>query len=326
MRQIRRPLLLVPTLSPQGSGGKRRAEQTEQFNRDGLPPEDFPVHWTNPDVRGALYSMQGRVCAYCSADLTESGIDVDHFRPKGNVEEDAQHGGYWWLAYEFSNYFLSCTICNQKYKRDRFPLQDGAHRFGFKDRDRLREEMRQLLNPEEDSIEAWISLDWKKPAGRLIPNPQLPLPLAARVDEYLVFFRVNRKVAQRRKRAAIQRIVLEKISDQKIEEVREFAIRYRPHSIIAKQILEEVAPQFLPSPQEELKWLLTELMNDLVAKLEDLNELAGPSKIDENEAKELFWALAALWKDPPAGTSDDVKKFLESCGLREDVEQYFVRL
>ena len=49
---------------------------------------------------GALYAMQGRVCAYCEQKLPESDRgDVEHFRPKSL---------YRWLAYAFENYLLSC--------------------------------------------------------------------------------------------------------------------------------------------------------------------------------------------------------------------------
>lgn len=59
-------------------------------------------------------------CAYCEAptSLVAYG-DVEHFRPKSI---------YWWLAYCYDNYLFSCQICNQQYKKDSFPLRDGAER------------------------------------------------------------------------------------------------------------------------------------------------------------------------------------------------------
>lgn len=55
-------------------------------------------------------------CAYCETPtkVVDYG-DVEHFRPKSI---------YWWLAYSYENYLPSCAICNQKYKKDAFELED----------------------------------------------------------------------------------------------------------------------------------------------------------------------------------------------------------
>ena len=201
MRSWKRPAVVVPTLADTGAGGKKRKAQLEKFNEDGSLPKSFPGHWTEPDVRGVLYAMQGRVCAYCGADIAEAGIDVEHFRPKGNVVEDPDHGGYWWLAYELANYLLSCTICNQRQKKDRFPLRDGAQHMRFAQRHLLSAEPKVLLDPVGENVEAMLALD---PAailnGRIVPNPALGEPEAGRVRQTLEFFRVNRKAPQVRKR------------------------------------------------------------------------------------------------------------------------------
>src|SRR5579872_3159298 len=120
MRRFQRPNVITPTLKPEGAGGKKRAGHIAEYEKTGVAPSDFSGHWTKPDIRGALYAMQGRVCIYCGADIDEAGIDVEHFRPKGKVHGDESHGGYWWLAYDFSKYVLSCVICNQQCKRSYF--------------------------------------------------------------------------------------------------------------------------------------------------------------------------------------------------------------
>jgi len=317
--------VLVPTLTPTGSGGAKRAKQIQDYEKRNVLPSKFPSHWTNPDVRGALYAMQGRVCIYCGADIDEAGIDVEHFRPKGNVDDDETHGGYWWLAYEFSNYLLSCIICNQRNKRDSFPLLDGARRAVYAERHQLAGERRVLIDPTLDPIEQWLQVEWQIPAGKLIPNPHLGAELAERVGRAIAFFRLNQKAAQRKKRMAIQRRVIERVAENKAHEVRELAIRYRPHSLVAKQILEAKAPHVLPTPAEELEWLLEDLFTELLLKLEDLNS-PNASELDEKEAKELLWALAVLWKDPPVGTPDSIQDFLERRGLRCHVANFFALL
>jgi hypothetical protein len=55
-------------------------------------------------------------CAYCETPTTVVVYgDVEHFRPKSR---------YWWLAYSYENYLPSCSICNQKFKKDFFEIED----------------------------------------------------------------------------------------------------------------------------------------------------------------------------------------------------------
>ena len=53
-------------------------------------------------------------CWYSESLNTGSDKDVDHFRPKGRVDEDSDHEGYWWLAFDWRNYRYSCQWCNQR--------------------------------------------------------------------------------------------------------------------------------------------------------------------------------------------------------------------
>jgi len=69
-------------------------------------------------------------CWYCEAEEIRSDMPVDHFRPKGKVDEDEEHEGYWWLAFDWTNYRCACTFCNstrnfvetQGGKGNRFPI------------------------------------------------------------------------------------------------------------------------------------------------------------------------------------------------------------
>jgi len=325
MREFRRPAVVVPTLAAKGAGGKKRSNHIQDYQDKGTHPLKFPGHWTSPDVRGALYAMQGRICAYCGADIDEAGIDVEHFRPKSNVAEEKNHGGYWWLAYEFTNYILSCVVCNQRYKGDQFPLLDGAIRVRYENQAQLPGEGRILLDPTLDPVEEWIKVEWDKTLPKLSPNPQLEPALQDRVRRAIDFFRLNQKAPQLKKRMAIQRQVLEKVDANQAQEVRDLAVRFRPHSIVAKQILEALAPHALPTPEEELEWLLGELAEELLLKLDDLSS-ENRSKLDEREAQELIWALAVLLKSPPVATPQFVQQYLQRRGLIEKVEEFAARL
>ncbi|MFL6198855.1 MAG: hypothetical protein ACJ76J_06745 [Thermoanaerobaculia bacterium] len=114
--------------------------------------------------RDELFDLYYRKCAYCEGKfrLGELG-DVEHFRPKGGVRDadnnivyvavagkQEKHPGYYWLAYEPSNLFPSCSLCNRLAlgggKGERFPVADArATRPGQE-----KKEKPLLLHPLED--------------------------------------------------------------------------------------------------------------------------------------------------------------------------------
>lgn len=80
-------------------------------------------------------------CWYCEAKSTRAPFDVDHFRPKLGITVDGVklvgHDGYYWLAYEWLNFRLSCQRCNRPEKdgvdilygkANEFPIQDEMQR------------------------------------------------------------------------------------------------------------------------------------------------------------------------------------------------------
>jgi hypothetical protein len=59
-------------------------------------------------------------CSYCEAPISAVSYgDVEHYRPKSK---------YWWLAYCVDNYLASCAICNQRFKKARFPYRNSKMR------------------------------------------------------------------------------------------------------------------------------------------------------------------------------------------------------
>lgn len=80
-------------------------------------------------VKNTLLHMQNAKCCYCEV-VISAGFhgDVEHYRPKKGVTEDPAHGGYWWLAYEWSNLLLSCDCCNRTHKKNHFPLSASGIR------------------------------------------------------------------------------------------------------------------------------------------------------------------------------------------------------
>ena len=67
-----------------------------------------------------LLAETGGKCAYCEAPTSAVAFgDVDHYRPKSS---------YWWLAYCYDNYLASCQLCNQRFKKEAFPIQNRKMR------------------------------------------------------------------------------------------------------------------------------------------------------------------------------------------------------
>lgn len=107
---------------------------------------DFPNHWGAHKYRFIRAQYNGK-CAYCETDVVSGTAgDVEHFRPKaycqalssaknsddyagqapGRKNSGPATEGYWWLAYSWRNYLLSCNRCNSTWKKNQFPV--GAKR------------------------------------------------------------------------------------------------------------------------------------------------------------------------------------------------------
>lgn len=84
--------------------------------------------------------VQRAKCVWCERirDVARE-LDVEHYRPKARVtrwdgdpppvgdrppKEVDLGAGYWWLAFSWENYSLSCKVCNQEWKRNLFPVRD----------------------------------------------------------------------------------------------------------------------------------------------------------------------------------------------------------
>ncbi|HWO33074.1 MAG TPA: hypothetical protein VNO32_30120, partial [Candidatus Acidoferrum sp.] len=66
-------------------------------------------------------------CWYCESSQDRSDKPVDHFRPKNKVFEAEGHPGYWWLAFDWTNYRYSCTYCNSKRRDIEGRTEGGKH-------------------------------------------------------------------------------------------------------------------------------------------------------------------------------------------------------
>jgi uncharacterized protein (TIGR02646 family) len=82
-------------------------------------------------VKDALVLAQYKKCCFCERLVGNDG-DVEHFRPKSAYVQKKggklNRPGYYWLAYDWDNLYLSCSACNQRQKRNLFPLLDPQAR------------------------------------------------------------------------------------------------------------------------------------------------------------------------------------------------------
>jgi hypothetical protein len=129
-------------------------------------------------VRPVLMGMSHGKCWYSEARDIASVWHIDHFRPKGEVrdEDGRTRPGYWWLAFNLSNYRLSGQVMNTVRrdnpdgpllgKWDRFPLAEGSFVADDRDSDESLETPI-LLDPCRGGDWTLITFD---EAGRPVPN------------------------------------------------------------------------------------------------------------------------------------------------------------
>ncbi len=144
-----------------------RCETAEQRQKVLIKYGDV---WRDSDLKAELERLSDGKCWYCESREDRSDNPVDHFRPKGRVAECEDHEGYWWLAFDWKNYRLSCTWCNSLRtdhssgmtggKADHFPLiaEDDRVKIAGKD---LSREHPCLLDPtrREDTELLWFRQD-----------------------------------------------------------------------------------------------------------------------------------------------------------------------
>ena len=75
------------------------------------------------------------------------------FDPKRGIDRDPRdplvQPGYYWLAYEWSNLLFCCQLCNQRFKRNHFPLADETKRARSHHED-IKNEQPLLIHPAQD--------------------------------------------------------------------------------------------------------------------------------------------------------------------------------
>jgi uncharacterized protein (TIGR02646 family) len=126
--------------------------------------------YSEESVKRALRAAQHDKCAFCESKFSHTGYgDVEHLRPKSGFKQKSGdklgRPGYYWLAYEWSNLFFSCQLCNQRFKRNLFPLRDPAKR-AMSHRAALHEEEPLLVDPGLEDPTEFISFRRERAVAR----------------------------------------------------------------------------------------------------------------------------------------------------------------
>jgi len=144
----------MPTTFAKGRTANALKKERHRIKNDidnGNKPEISKALWGR--FKAEFAAAQLDRCGYCECNVIAGHRgDVEHFRPKNDVrrftgapgEEGSQiphcaslkgrtpelfsEIGYWWLAYDWTNYLLSCTVCNQDWKGNLFPVQEPPDR------------------------------------------------------------------------------------------------------------------------------------------------------------------------------------------------------
>lgn len=123
--------------------------------------------YAHPSVKTALIKSQHKKCCFCERLIGKDG-DIEHFRPKSAYRQKStdqlQYPGYYWLAYDWDNLYLSCGPCNQRSKKNFFGISNPKKRAQLNDNNTALETP-VLIDPGHDD-----------PSDHIIFRGEIPVP------------------------------------------------------------------------------------------------------------------------------------------------------
>lgn len=160
MIRIKKPQKVPLVLKNKGE--KETLKMCDAYENEGQRTFDFDSKiYGDKTVKAALIEAQHGKCFLCESKIAHISFgDVEHFRPKGGSRqketEKMKQPGYYWLAYVWENLFLACQICNQRFKKNLFPLENPSARTASH-KGNLNREKPLFINPEIENPEQFIS-------------------------------------------------------------------------------------------------------------------------------------------------------------------------
>jgi uncharacterized protein (TIGR02646 family) len=158
------------------------AEETQRMCRDFERDPDFRLGnkrfdfdlrkdgkalYNHEEVKTPLLAAQHGKCAFCESKITPVSYGtIEHFRPKGGFQQregdELEQPGYYWLAYRWENLFFACQICNEKHKRNLFPLLNPSKR-ARSHFDDLSLEKPALIDASREEPSEWLQFNPNRP-------------------------------------------------------------------------------------------------------------------------------------------------------------------
>jgi uncharacterized protein (TIGR02646 family) len=127
--------------------------------------------YNHSTVKNALLAAQHHKCCFCERLIAKDG-QVEHFRPIDGYAQKLAQGvlpmanrpGYYWLAYDWDNLYLSCTACKNCRRPYFFPISDPAQRAQLQGND-INSEDPLLIDPGKDEPSEHLSFRGEIPYG-----------------------------------------------------------------------------------------------------------------------------------------------------------------
>ena len=155
-------------LSTKGKAARAALEQRYNAGEREFTSKDFYSDiYGDKEVKETLIAVQDYKCCFCESKIGHIAYgDVEHYRPKAGWvqdEEPINKPGYFWLAYDWDNLLLSCEKCNQRYKRNYFPLANDARAFSHHNDIGAEEPL--FIHPGKEDAEALITFNEEVPVA-----------------------------------------------------------------------------------------------------------------------------------------------------------------
>jgi len=152
--------------------GKQSIEDLNKRYDEGerdFGSKDFDSNiYGNEEVKESLIAIQDYKCCFCESKIGHISYgDVEHFRPKAGWvqgDEKLNKPGYYWLAYEWDNLLISCQICNQRNKKNFFPLINNSSR-ALSHHNNINDEQPVFIDIANEDAEAFITFKEEIPVA-----------------------------------------------------------------------------------------------------------------------------------------------------------------
>lgn len=196
--------------------------------------------WRDERIRDWLLGLFHNKCWYTEAQEAVSAYHVDHYRPKGQVTDMGRinpETGYWWLAFDWTNYRICGQLINVK-KSDVFPVLEGHRATPDKPRS-LRLEAPAVIDPITDDTRL-ISFEMDEDGCMAVPMPGAEQADCERVEATIEIIGLNRLDRLNQKRADVWRDCQEKLTSYEAVAGEPYALKKLQRALIIEDLRKRV--------------------------------------------------------------------------------------